>query len=265
MLKPAIMISNGVKEKEVLINGLRTNYKIAGSGPAVLILHGWGSFSERWQKVQEILAENGYMVFVPDLAGFGKSDAPNNCWELNNYVNWLYNFSQKLGIEEFFLLGHSFGGRISIKFSLKYPQKIKKLILCASAGIKHKKNIGQIFLSICAKIANKFSFLPFYQILRKIFYQKILRRTDYLKTKGMMKETFKKVINEDLTAYLTAIRVGTLIIWGKNDKVTPLSDAYLMKKHIPESVLEIIPGENHDLNIKVPEKLAGIILKNLSG
>ncbi len=65
-----------MEEKELLINNLRANYKIAGQGPAILILHGWGGSSDSWLKVQEILANQGYRVVGPDFAGFGKSKSP---------------------------------------------------------------------------------------------------------------------------------------------------------------------------------------------
>lgn len=252
-----------MREEQILINGLKTNYKIAGSGPAILILHGWNSFSERWQNVQELLAKAGYAVIVPDLPGFGKSGAPETAWDLNNYVKWLNDFSESCPelTGGFFLLGHSFGGRIAIKFSVKYPQKFKKLILCASAGIKHKKNLPYLLVSFIARIGNYFSFFPFFSFFRKVFYKFIVRKKDYLVAQGIIKDIFKKAIEEDLTPYLSFVNVPTLIIWGKKDQDTPLKDAYLMKKLIPRSDLEILPEAGHRLNIEVPEKLSEIIIR----
>ncbi|HXK32096.1 MAG TPA: alpha/beta fold hydrolase, partial [Candidatus Paceibacterota bacterium] len=69
-----------MKEVRVLINGLETNYKIAGSGPAILVLHGWGGSSDSWVKVQEILSEKGYQVIAPDFPGLGVSANPPIAW-----------------------------------------------------------------------------------------------------------------------------------------------------------------------------------------
>jgi pimeloyl-ACP methyl ester carboxylesterase len=251
------------KEKLILINNLEINYKIAGSGPAILILHGWGGSSDSWMKVQEILASQGYQVIVPDFPGFGKSKTPPIPWGIKDYTDFVLDLVNYFELENFFLLGHSFGGRIAIKFAIKHPEKLAGLILVSAAGIKPKKSFYQNFISFFAKIGNLFSFLPFYSFFRKIFYKFLVRKSDYLMTEGVLKETFLKIIKEDLTPYLSKISLPTLIIWGKKDKVTPLSNAYLMEKEIRNSRLEVLPGIGHKVNLEAPEKLSEIILRFL--
>jgi len=251
-----------MREEKFLINNLEINFKIDGKGEPFLILHGWGKGSDSWVEVQNLLSEKGFQVIVPDLPGFGKSQSPKTPWGINDYVKWLNNFIIHLGIEKFFLLGGSFGGRIAIKFVTKYPEKILNLILYAAAGIKHKTISLFIFLLI-SKIGNIFSFFPFYSSFRKIFYRYIIRKKDYLEAKGIMRETFLKVIEEDLTHYLSQISVPTFIIWGEKDKVTPLSDAYLMKKEISNSELKIIPEMGHAFHHENPEKLTQVISQYL--
>ena len=70
--------SQAHREVHITINGLKVYYQIAGSGPALLILHGWGSKSDRWTKVSELLSNQGFSVIVPDLPGFGKSEQPKS-------------------------------------------------------------------------------------------------------------------------------------------------------------------------------------------
>ena len=229
----------------------------------LIILHGWQSSKERWQKVKELIEKEGIEVIAPDLPGFKKDTALDRPWNLDDYVEW---FEKKYGDinEPFFLLGHSFGGRMAIKFSVKYPEKVLGLILCSAAGIRHKKNtlVGLLLYNL-AKILSRFSFLPGFNFFRKIFYQFLLRKIDYIEAEGKLKETFKNIIGEDLTHYLAKIKTKTLLIWGEKDKAVPLSDAYLMKKEIQNSILEIIPQTGHRVNIEVPEKLAEIVLKFL--
>ncbi|MCK4781532.1 alpha/beta hydrolase [Candidatus Parcubacteria bacterium] len=222
----------------------------------ILILHGWGSFSEKWRKTGDLLSKNNFQVIAPDLPGFGKSSDPPKPWDVDDYVEWVKNFIVQKKLKNFFLLGHSFGGRVAIKFSAKYPEKVEKLILVSSAGIKPKTN----HLNFLAG-AKKVKWLPGFSLTRKIFYKYILRKTDYFKAKGVMRETFKKIIEEDLTFHLSKIKISTLIIWGDKDKMTPISDAYLMNRKIPNSKLEILKNIGHFPYLKCPEKLSEIILK----
>ncbi len=218
----------------------------------LFILHGWQSSKEKWEKVKEELEENKIEVIIPDIPGF-KEDL-ERVWNLDDYVNWFFNFSQKK--EKFFLLGHSFGGRIAIKFATKFPKKLEGLILISSAGIKRKE---PFFLKFFRKF-KAFSFLPGFSLFRKFFYKFILRKTDYLKTKGNLRETFKNIISEDLTPFLDKIKVKTLILWGEKDKITPLSDAYLMKEKIKNSKLEILKNISHIPHLENPVLLSEKIL-----
>ncbi len=236
--------------------------------PTILILHGWGSCAKRWQKVKEILTKQGLKVIVPDLPGFGDNPSPSQPWSIDDYVEWVKNFSSGFD-KPLFLLGHSFGGRIAIKFSAKYPEKISGLILCGAPAIKDKLNIKHITVRALAKFSSKFSFLPFYQFFRKnflfsffrkIFYKYILGKTDYLKAQGIMKETFKKIIAEDSLPYLSQIKTKTLIIWGEKDNYVSVKLAPIIKAQISNSDLKILPKIGHSPHIECPEKLCEIIL-----
>lgn len=227
---------------------------------SVIILHGWQSSKENWSKVKESIERGGFKVFVPDLPGFKEETKLEKAWNLEDYLNWLGNFieiKKNSGeiTEPFFLLGHSFGGRISIKFSVKNPQRLKGLILVSSAGIRHKKNPSKLILF------KKLSFLPFFPFFRKIYYRFIIKKTDYLKAEGPLRETFKKTIEEDLAPLLSQIKVKTLILWGDKDEVTLLSDAHLMKEKIENSKLEIMEGIGHTPYLENPELLSRKILE----
>lgn len=247
----------------MIIKGLKINYKTLGEGKPLLILHGWGSRSDNWQKVGELLAENGIKVIIPDLPGFGQSDKPLTAWNLDDYCDFVEEFVKVLNLQKFYLLGHSFGGALAVKCGLKFPEKIDKLFLASAACFRKKtfKNKLFKFLSKFIKIKT-----PFF---RKVFY----RKSDYLSTEGVMRDTYLKIIAEDLTGVLSQVQVPTIIIWGKEDKVTSLKQGRLIKEKIQDSrlrqgyggqaKLEIISNVGHDLNLKTPEKLAEAISKNL--
>lgn len=252
-----------MQEEKITINNLEVNYKIAGLGPALLILHGWGGSSDSWVAVQRILANQGYKVICPDFPGFGKSITPPKPWGIGDYTDFLLNFIQELGVNDFFLLGHSFGGRVAIKSTIQYPEKVNGLILCGSAGIKPKAGIKTKIISRLAKIGNAL-FTPkilnrFKDAVRNLFYV-FLRHKDYVKAKGTMRETIKRVLEEDLLPDLSKIKTKTLLIWGGADKMVPVKYAHIFKERIVDSELKILPKTGHSPNLECPEKLSEIIL-----
>jgi pimeloyl-ACP methyl ester carboxylesterase len=253
-------------EEKILINDLKINYKIAGEGEPLLILHGWDGSSNSWVDVQKILAGQGLKVIVLDLPGFGKSSSPSFPWGVTDYSELVLNFINKMGLRKVDLLGHSFGGRIAIKFAVSHPERLRKLILCASAGIKHPLTPFQLIILKISIVGNFFfSKRPFKRLkdIAQNFFYSILRHKDYAKAKGVMKETLKKVLEEDLKPELYQIKADTLLIWGEKDKAVPLKDAYLMKESIPQSILKIIPDASHTPNLEFPEKLADIVINFL--
>jgi len=257
-------ISQGFEEKRIQVEGLGASYKIAGQGQAFFILHGWGGSSTSWIEVQKMLSKQGFKVIVPDFPGFGQSKTPKEAWEVADYVQWFKNFIEKMQIKEpFFLLAHSFGGRVAIKFAVKYPEKIKSLFLCSSAGIKSKSYKSKIFY-YCSRIGeylfSRRPLLKFKNGARNTFYQ-VIRQRDYLETKGIMRETIKKVIAEDLFPCLSKIKVKTLIVWGANDRMVPIKYAHIMKKEIPNSKLVILPEIGHGPHLEIPEKFTQEILQ----
>ena len=254
-----------MKEGAVVIDNIKTNYRIAGSGPAVLVLHGWGSSYDSWKKMQDLLAKEGFFSICPDLPGFGKSQDPPPSWNLENYLNFVEKFIEKTSDiykdfkKPFFLLGHSFGGRISIKMANRNPEKLKKLILCNAAGIKIRPGIKTMLLLSIAGLGNLvFSIKPLRKVkdsFRNFFYMS-LRKRDYVKANRTMKEVMKNILKEDLRPLLPDIKTETLIVWGKKDKIVPVKCAYIFKKEIKDAKLVILPASHHSPHLESPEILS---------
>jgi len=252
-------------ERKTLVKNLEISYAVFGKGKPFLILHGWGSKYDRWRKVGELLAEKNFKVIIPDLPGFGKSQELLYSWNLDDYVEWVFEFSNLLPELKngFYLLGNSFGGSVAAKFSIKYAQKVKKLFLVSAACIR-KTTFKKIFLEKISKIIKIFYFLPFYNLAKKAFYKFVIGSNDYLKVNGVMKETYLKVISEDLSEKLPFLRVPTVIIWGDKDESTPLYQAKIINRKIQDSKLVIIAGGDHYLQQKMPELLTQKILAQLN-
>lgn len=230
----------------------------------ILILHGWGSCAKNWQQVKELLENKGYRVLVPDLPGFGQNPPPAIAWNIDNYVEWVKDFAEKNNFgrlsgeqaEPFFLLGHSFGGSVAAKYSLRYPEKIEKLFLASSAGIRKKTAKKEFFKKISP-------FFRSFSLSKRIFYRFFVK-SDYQYTSGVMRETYLNVINEDISGLFSQIKVPTVIIWGEKDDITPISDAYFMNKEIKNSTLEVLPGVGHRIRLEAPEILVEKILTFLN-
>ena len=234
----------------------------------LIILHGWQSSKEKWQIVKEDIEKAGIRVYTPDIPGFKPDNRLTQPWNLDNYIEWFYQYVSDEKIPEgYFLLGHSFGGRMTIKIAADRKQKPKGVILVSAAGIKREPNLYVKILAEFARIIKelKIEDVPLlksiFKLSRSFFYKYILRRTDYYNTQGFLKDTIKNVLNEDLTSRLDKINTPTLIVWGKEDKVTPLEDAYLMKSKIKHSKLELLDRVGHTPYKETPIKLAQLVTK----
>ena len=97
----------------------------------VLILHGWGVGSKTWARVKDILEGRGYKVYAPDLPGFGENIPLAKPWSIDDYVDWIKSYCEKNGLSRFFLLGHSFGGGLAVKFTNNFPEQVESLVLVA--------------------------------------------------------------------------------------------------------------------------------------
>jgi len=243
-------------EESVNINGLNIYYKVLGEGKPLLILHGWGSISDRWITAMKLLAGRRFKVILPDLPGFGKSDIPERVWNLDDYSNFVKEFVNYLELNNFYLLGHSFGGNIAIKYSLINPNKIKKMFLSGPACIR-RESLKVKLLYYVSKIFKFIGFIPF---AKNIFYKFI--KSDYHFSHGLMRKTYLKIIKEDLTDILPDITVPTILIWGDKDDLTPIKGGNLMHKKIKNSEMEVIPNANHNLHSECPGLLADVISKN---
>ena len=250
------------KEKKISINGIDTVFKIFGdNGSPFLILHGWGSNSERWNRVGDLLSENGLKVFIPDLPGFGKSSHLLKPLEVKDYLDFVLKFIEATKLEKFYLLGHSFGGGLACILSSRNPEKIEKVFLVGAACFRWQTFKKKLFYRI-SRILKIFVFVPFYGDLRKICYRLFIS-SDYLQTSGVMRETYLNIITHDLSGVLPKINVPAFIFWGRKDKITPLKEAFLLKEKIKNSQLQIFDKSGHNLHRDVPEELAKAVISHL--
>jgi len=230
---------------EVFIDKLKINYQEFGSGQNILLLHGWGGNFNSWFPVFSILKEK-YHVYALDLPGFGKSDTPPSYFGLKEYGKVILEFIKTLKLIKPIIIGHSFGGSVSLIASYQNPKLLSKLILVDSSGLRNK-TLKKSVLLITAKLGNFIFSIPPLSLIkksvRKKFYSTI-GEEDYLNA-GKMEKILSNVVSEDLSTILNKISIPTLIIWGEKDEDTPISDASFFEKNIRNSKLIVIPNASH--------------------
>ncbi|MDD2516422.1 MAG: alpha/beta hydrolase [Candidatus Gracilibacteria bacterium] len=254
-----------MEKKIIEIDGLKTYYMAfenkINKGD-FLILHGWGGSSKSWQEIGKKIGSLGYNVFIPDLPGFGDTEI-DKVYTIDDYAGFVEKFVKKVGIDNLILLGHSNGGRISIKLATRGGIKIKKLILNGAAGIKGPPTLKQKIFKIIAKIGKTFKKIPLYEKLRNLFYRAIGGQ-DYLNCENeFIKKTFLNMLEGNLKEELKNIKIPTLLIRGEKDTYTPLKDGKIMNELVKDSKMIILDGEKHGIHLQNPERLFEVLKDNL--
>ena len=229
--------------KFIEINNLKIAYQVEGTGVPIVLLHGWGAEANTFSRVFDWLSRS-YQVYALDLPGFGLSEIPLTAWDASDYAKFLSAFFHKLNINKAHLIGHSYGGRISIVMAAEEPEKIDKLILVDSAGIippRTAKYYIRISLAKIGRLMRHCGMLG--NRLADNIAQKVGSK-DYREA-GPMRATMVKSVNQNLRPLLPKIQASTLLIWGENDTDTPISSGRTMEKEIPDAGLVILKDAGH--------------------
>jgi len=247
-------------QKQIAINGLLINYYVReGKFPALIFLHGWRSESSVWfSSLENFDAENS--IYCLDLPGFGKSELPREPYGVENYSDIVSGFITKLGLEKVVIIGHSFGGRVTIKLASKQPGFLRGIILVDSAGFIDRTLSNKLKRIIAKPLRPIFKLKPLHGIRKSIY--RLIGSGDYVAT-PLLRETYLKVIGEDLSEDMKRINIPTMIIWGAQDKDTPVKWAHNMINIIKNSKLVILKGAGHfsflDKKEEFSKSLAGFL------
>lgn len=231
------------------INGLKINYEMKGEGETVVLLHGWGANITLFADLISLVSQK-YRVIAVDMPGFGKSEEPDDSWQVSDYSQFVIDFLSSLDVKKATFLGHSFGGRVIIKLATCFslPFEIDRIILVDSAGILPKKTPKQIRKQKRYKFMKKVLLSPPIKTLFPNALKKLQDKSgsaDYKAASPVMRKILVSVVNEDLEPLLPEIKQSTLLIWGENDTATPLSDGKRMEELIKDSGLVTIKGAGH--------------------
>ncbi|MCL2482717.1 MAG: alpha/beta hydrolase [Propionibacteriaceae bacterium] len=243
----------------MVVDGVRVHYEVQGTGPVVVLLHGWGSNLTLFDPVAQILATK-YRVVRLDFPGCGTSSEPSQPWGMDEYVHFTAGFISAIcrdGSAEpvdcaqpIIVLGHSHGGRVAIRLATDpgLPFTVAKMILVDSAGILPHRSLSYHLRVRSYKLGKavlkwKPVAAAFPEALASL--QSTMGSTDYAAASPVMRGSLVKVVNTDLQPLLPLVRAETLLIWGELDAETPVSDGRIMEQAIPGSGLVVLPGAGH--------------------
>jgi pimeloyl-ACP methyl ester carboxylesterase len=234
----------------------------AGTGPPVVVLHGWGGRIESMAPVLQCLMRD-FRTLALDLPGFGESPLPEETWGTPAYAAFLSGAMRDLGAEKAALVGHSYGAKTSLYLAATDPAAVGKLVLMSSSGLRTPPSLkarGKRLVSRVARAAGRFGSPG--ERLRSALYRRIAS-SDY-RDAGPLRATLVKVVNEDLKGLLPQVRASTLLVWGSNDDSVPVSHARIMEKLIPDAGLVLFEGAGHFPYLDEKERFCRV-LRNFLG
>lgn len=215
------------------INHVNINYIDYGEGGnTIVLLHGWGQNIEMMKPVGDKLKKSNRIIII-DLPGFGESREPDTIWTMYDYADMVKKLLDELNIENPIMIGHSFGGKISLIYASKY--KVNKLILF---GSPFKKEVEK--LSTKTKVLKSLKKVPGLNKLEG-FAKKHIGSRDYKEASDFMRKILVEHVNLDITEDVKKIKCPTLIVWGTNDAEVPIKRAYELEKLISDAA--VIPYE----------------------
>jgi pimeloyl-ACP methyl ester carboxylesterase len=215
--------------------------------PVILALHGWGASADLITPLAARLATKGFRIIAPDLPGFGESAPPPQTWSVYDYADHVLRFMDELNLERLNLFGHSFGGRLALVLGAQHPQRVSSIALSNSAGVPpHKDPIVQARTSLYKGVRDGLKAVGLTTLSDKLRDTYVARyaSADY-KSAGVLRDSFVKIVNEDLLPYAARVSAPTLLIWGAKDEDTPLWQGQKLQTTIPNAGIVVYDDAGH--------------------
>ncbi|MRK02306.1 alpha/beta fold hydrolase [Aeromicrobium sp. S22] len=266
--------------QHVVVHGHRRAYRMCGSGPALLLVHGLACDSSTWLEVMPMLAER-FTVIAPDLLGHGQSDKPDADYSLGGYANGMRDLLTVLGIDKVTVVGHSFGGGVAMQFAYQFPDRTERVVLVATGGLGKEVTPLIRFLTVPGSglaigAATSSPLRPVVSAAMRTLARLPVRATrdlgevatiyealaDPAQRRAVQRVT-SHVLNwhgQSVTmtdrSYLARL-MPVLVIWGRDDVVIPASHADLAPTQVSD--VHVLEDSGHFPHKDHPEKVARLV------
>jgi pimeloyl-ACP methyl ester carboxylesterase len=261
-------MKNEIERKSIKINGLDVRYYSAGQGEPVMVIHGGaGDASTWWNNIAELSLN--YTVYAPDLPGFGGSQPLKGNYYVHELSEFIDKFAGSVGLDSFNLVGHSLGGGIALDYTLKKPNKVKKLVLISSLCLGREIGFGLRLLSIPTLIHSLCVIAKgVIKAIKWVFKQ--LKQVEFISplTPAIMHigENITSAFGRQslvLESRLGEVNVPTLVVWGARDPVVPVRQAYAAARVIPDCQVKVFKNRGHNVHRDELKQFSGILKRFL--
>lgn len=253
--------------RSVTVSNTEVELFSGGSGPALLFLHGAGGNSG-WQDYHEELSKK-YTVYVPSQPGFNGTPRPDWVYTINDVCHFNLEMAQKLGLDQYILMGSSMGGWIAAEMAAMCSHNLKALVLVDAAGIKPEKGeIAEIFM-VSSQTRLKQRFYDPSQVSSYDQYTRELTPEEQV-VEHSNREMASRLCwrpylhNLSLPYYLAKVPTPTLLVWGRQDAIIPVECGELYHQALPNATLKVIDNCGHSPAIEKPQEFLSTVTEFLS-
>src|SRR5919107_928247 len=270
------------EEWQTDLHGHRAIYRIAGSGPPVVLIHGMVNSSRHWERVAQQLARD-YTVVAPDLIGHGDSATPRGDYSLGAHASAIRDLLTVIGIERASIVGHSLGGGVAMQFFYQFPQRTERLGLISSGGLgrevspmlrgaalpgvnavlaaaAHPRVLGALYAGGERLKARGWSKGVYLQAIARALrpLEQPGARTAFVHTLRAVIDIHGQRVSARDRLYMLE-RFPTLVVWGERDRTIPLSHGRTVLDDVPGARFETLPKAAHFPHLEDPEGLARVL------
>ena len=270
------------------VHGYRRAFRMAGSGPVLLLIHGIGDDSSTWDPVLDDLARD-HTVLAPDLLGHGGSDKPRGDYSIGAYANGMRDLLSVLDIDRVTLVGHSLGGGVAMQFAYQYPERTERLVLVGAGGVAQSVTpalraaslpLADLLLPMLRWPGVRFQTELVLRTLQQLDTglgrdaEDLVRLVDalpdatsrsaFLRTLRAVVDWRGQVVTMLDRCYLTA-GMPTLLVWGADDVIVPVEHGRTAHAAMPESRLEVFERAGHFPFHSHPQRFLAVLREFLAG
>jgi pimeloyl-ACP methyl ester carboxylesterase len=266
-----------IEDTQIELHGHRVNYRIAGEGPLIVLVHGITSNSDCWREVMPWLADD-FTVLAPDLLGHGESAKPRGDYSLGAYASGIRDLIVALGFERGTFLGHSLGGGVAMQLAYQFPERCERIVLVSSGGLGREVHVllraaalpgAEWVLPVIAGPGARDAGRAVGRLLARLGVRPTPDLTEFARGYGSLADgearqafihTLRAVIDpagQRVSArdrlYLAA-EVPSLVIWGERDRIIPIEHGRRAHEEMPGSRFVAIPEAGHFPQLDQPRR-----------